>query len=662
MKTENSTINSDSKDIDTTNDEVINILPKKEDGPETKKTNLKKKSLIIRLVQRFNALNRRNKGIVIGIFTIFLIAFFVFINIGLDAFVFKAEVTGLVVNQNQEGIEGAEVSIESGKEDVKTDIDGKFVIEGVRPGKKKITIRHQTYKTLEKFVNVTRSGNIEGIYVLDFSENYGLKGKVTSLNKIKLDQLKISYGSREVNYTNEGDFEDNNVEANEGQLRITSPFYKDIIRDIKLNPGSNELGNIELTEAFDQKITLSDWLTSNKINNKKIKVNGLDYETDSFGIVLTKDLETGITNKIAIEVEGFRKKEVDLPNNSGENFEIVLVNDVRASFTSQRSGVVDVFTADVDGSNESKLTNSKISATKVNRRDNTIYFSNGGYEDGTNGKNVEFFSVDIGGGELKKLANKEPNDKDLIFLEANKISKTAVYYKKANRDKDKFLEVYLKPFDATEAVKIFDRKEIDGNNVYLTSNVFSQSGQVFGFGVEEVKINPYTGIYSGAFYYDSAKKELKNVYETEQKGGTVYVQAISNNGQYIWFNAISTQTKTFAGIYNTSVGRFGQYENLALASTASLSIVFDSNNEFVYFPSIRDLRTDVYSLNIKDGNVKRITNTGKVSFFGLINSEILGFDSDNDLYLINPKLDKEAKKSNIVTDFGMWRDEAIGTR
>jgi hypothetical protein len=637
----------DSKD----SQENLDKLTPKNPKQEFKKFSIKD------LIIRFNSLNKKNKIIFIGIISFILILLFVFINIGLDEFIFRSNVQGVVLSENQEAVEGAKVQIESVNTEVKTDSNGKFEIKGVKPGSRTIKITDISHKDFEKQINIGRFDNPEYFFDLEFSDNFGIKGKLSSSSAIKLDQLSIQFDSRSVDFNNEGFFEINNLEKNEGKLVITSPFYKDLTNDLTLKPGSNDIGNIELTEAFDQKMVLVDWLTQNKINNKKIKINSVNYETDNNGFVFVKDLDVGQINKLTIETESFVRKEIELPNNSGDQIEVEIINDSKVVFTSQRTGNVEIFTSNVDGSSESKITNSNKSTNINDIYDNSVYFYTSDALSIDN-KNIEFFSTPIGGGEQKRILNTLPKDTALKIETASSISKIAIYSKTVTKDNVSSLEFYIKPFNSDEATKIYERKIGKGNVINFSNAIISQNGNVLSFSLEEVKLNPFSTVYSATMYYDINKKELKTIFETEQKENNSRLLEVSHNGQYILFQYFNQSGNTIYGLYNSQVQRFGTYENLNISNQ---NIKIDNNNEFIYFISIRDGRSDVYRLSIKDGNVKRITESGKVNYFGLVNNDILGFETDNDLYLINPKLDKPAKKTNIVTDFGMWRDSGFAT-
>jgi hypothetical protein len=206
------------------------------------------------------------------------------------------------------------------------------------------------------------------LYPQDFGE---VEGKL-STQELKLESLELFINDKKLEIAEDGVFKTGRLISGSYILKLTSPYYKDLEKEIEIKSGSHTLEDISIAPAGDLKWQIVDFLNDSFVKDSKIEFSDKNYEVeeieDSF---LVRDLEVGNTYKLNIEKEGYNKKEVESTIVQGENSleKVKLAREGRISYF--RNG--NVYNANLDGSSEILLSDGLLGCKYQGEDSNGIY-------------------------------------------------------------------------------------------------------------------------------------------------------------------------------------------------------------------------------------------------------------------------------------------------
>lgn len=180
------------------------------------------------------------------------------------------------------------------------------------------------------------------VIVLDSSTQQPLKnvevqlanqnGKTDSSGTVKLSHLKLGAT----------------------KLTISRRAFASVSKKVTVGWGSNPLGSTSLTPTGSQyTFEVTDFLSGKPINKAEASANEADAVADDKGqLVLTVDATENNDLSVVIKAEGYREVTIPLSLDDKSVHKAVLVPAQKHAFVSKRSGKYDLYTIDVDGTNE----------------------------------------------------------------------------------------------------------------------------------------------------------------------------------------------------------------------------------------------------------------------------------------------------------------------
>jgi hypothetical protein len=145
------------------------------------------------------------------------------------------------------------------------------------------------------------------------------------------------------------------VKLGSTKLVIKKRAFAPVEKNIVVGWGSNPLGDVKLDPAGVQyTFKVSDFLSDKPVE----KAEAVSGESSAFSdkdgkIVLTLDKEDVNVNDVTIKAKNYRDEKRELSENNEVEESIKMVPAHKHAFVSKRSGKLDVYKIDVDGSNES---------------------------------------------------------------------------------------------------------------------------------------------------------------------------------------------------------------------------------------------------------------------------------------------------------------------
>lgn len=168
-----------------------------------------------------------------------------------------------------------------------------------------------------------------------------------------LKNVTVTVGGQTAATDENGKVQLEKVKLGSTQLVIKKRAFATIDKKIVLGWGSNPLGEAKLEPAGVQyTFKLSDFLSGNPIE----KAEAVSGESSAFSdkdgkLVLTLDKDQADANEVTIKAKDYRDEKRDLGDDMSEQ-QISMVPSHKHAFVSKRSGKLDVYKIDVDGTNE----------------------------------------------------------------------------------------------------------------------------------------------------------------------------------------------------------------------------------------------------------------------------------------------------------------------
>lgn len=168
-----------------------------------------------------------------------------------------------------------------------------------------------------------------------------------------LKNVTVTVGGQTAATDENGKVQLEKVKLGSTQLVIKKRAFATIDKKIVLGWGSNPLGEAKLEPAGVQyTFKLSDFLSGNPIE----KAEAVSGESSAFSdkdgkLVLTLDKDQADANEVTIKAKDYRDEKRALGDDMSEQ-QISMVPSHKHAFVSKRSGKLDVYKIDVDGTNE----------------------------------------------------------------------------------------------------------------------------------------------------------------------------------------------------------------------------------------------------------------------------------------------------------------------
>lgn len=598
--------------------------------------------------------------ITLPIILVLFVAITVFMLMGWDKGILKSSVSGHVYDQKSLPLKN--VSIKIGELSSVTDENGYYKIENLDYGSNKAVITAPDYETLNSDVTLSRGDNLDRNFTLKQVTYSYIEGILLSnSDRIDVSSLKLMAGDKEVVVKEDKTFKTEQLTGEKITLTLTSSIYRDQTIEVKLVPGKNILNEFSLAPAKDFKISVSDWLTGDKLDSVKIIGGNISLTTDKDGLATVTDLDDGAKLDVKLSKNGYLEKTFAVKN-IGVDIPLEIVQSGKIAYISNRDGKTNIYNSNYDGSDEKKLTDGKGTITDYSIKENLVYFiSDRDSIKGTQGNIIpQIYSIPINGGDIKKVSNLKGREfvsgniyrYDVVFLGKGLIVSTVLpennlsYDIGGSAELEKVVSLEVRKLDGTLLSTI---KDFGHGKFYSTeTNLFKPYTEIGIIGVDQTSNSVITQLsycpdninnpYACNYYIQ--KLGPNKVQETKTPNFP-YIAHLSNNGEYVYYYSYDEQTnKSVNYIYNFSSG------NNKVAIENSLNITFTSiSGDTLLGIGNYDQKRNVYAFDLKSNSISPVTSTDKIDSFNVINPTTIIFLNDGKVYI--QRIGKTAKATGI---------------
>jgi Tol biopolymer transport system component len=599
-------------------------------------------------------------GLVVGILLVILILTF---NLGLDRKVFAADISGNILGPNGQAVSGAEVSCSAdwGTFTTRTADDGSYTIKNAPYGNYKCAVNAPGYQRFEEKVHVGRWENRKLNIDLARLQYSKISGRIFSKSATPdFSKIVVKVGDTKIDVDSGGNLLSPELPNGKQTFKIETELYKDITQEVTLAPGENKLGDFELVPAKDAKFTVQNWINNQNLLDVEISWRNQTVKSDANGQAKLIDLNPNDKLEVVVKKEGYNEQKVSIDMTQPKvEFNIKMVPSGRIAYTSDRDGKSNIYTANYDGTQETRLTDSNgYDGEVVPSPDgkSLLFYS---YRDTlVNNSEPRVYRVGLDGTGLTRLSNledKKETDSSYIYGESFIPGSKNVYteYSKPGVNPAIF-RITVSNLDGSNPQKILDETYSE-RGVWFNSGVsiFSEDGSWFAYVINKFENSP-DGRSVGKIL------ESKLVAVNLNTKATVDVSTSKENG---YINPISFDKNnsnlaytTFEGdqeklhVFNLATRQEKVFENLGLYW---LFTQLSPDGQFLYFHAHRDSKKDIYRLHIDSGEVVKITRTGKVGRFKVLGN-LLFFENEKEMRVLDLNFPGVDQKTGISTDFNMW--------
>lgn len=605
------------------------------------------------------------------IFVLFILIT-LFMLMGWDKGILRSSVSGYIYDQKSLPIKN--VSIKIGEQTTTSDDKGYYKAENLDYGSNKVVINATDYETLYSDVTLSRGENPDRNFTLKQVTYSYIEGILLS-NRESIDptSLKLMIGDKEIVVKEDKTFKSEQLTGGKVVLSLTSGIYRDVKLEVNLTAGKNVVNDLSLAPAKDFNVTVSDWLTGDKIEGAKIVGGNVNLTSNKDGVATVSDLDDGAKLDIKITKDGYIEKTFAVQN-VGTDLTLEVVPTGKIAYVSNRDGKANIYSSNYDGSEEKKLTDGKGQISEYVIKDNLVYF----YSDrdsikGSSGYIVsQIYTVPINGGTIKKISD----------LKGRTLVSGNVYKNEQVFLKDGYVVVKILPenyeyYDTNgseqlEKLVSLEVRKLDGSLLSTIKNFghgkfYSQESSLFKpyREISVLGVDPTNNSVVTSLSY--SPDSINNPYVSEY-----YIQKLSPSGSiketrvanYSYSMYLSSNTENvFFNTYNEADGRNMEYVyNFASGKTKVAADKASGGNYLALSGNTLlgiktyDQKKNIHSFDLLGNSVSPVTSLDKVSSFGILNSNTLLLVNDTKVYIL--RLGKTPKLIGIsLTPAQSWATE-----
>ena len=591
---------------------------------------------------------------IITIVSSFLIAGILFLVIsGNYKYYFKSQVEGQVVDENSKPIDSAKIKIDDIYES-QADINGYFKFDSVPPSSKKIVITSPKHFTFEDklALNVGNNNNLRyKIKTLDYAT---ISGKLIGPN-LQLATIKITLDDTQIPLASDYTFSLDKAKLGQSNLKIVSTEHKDILNQLTLEPGLNALGEIKLELGKETTWHISNWANSSSVVSAKIQIGATNLISDEKGNFSYR-LSKGEKTEGIINANGFISKTFDLTEDVSQ---LELVPEGNLVYTSNRDGKDAIYVSNYDGTGEKKIYTTKGSIGKLQLFEENIYFVSN-QDQVKIGYNFvdQVYKINYDGSGFAKVSNLvggyTTNEKTETSEYLDLASKRVLYSQvNAYNSPTYFSKVWTQKLDGSD-IKIITEKDYGTSyreSVYnyaisakgdKIAYLVERRSQNYDLTEERVEVANIDGTNSKEIYLGANTGRDSSAVLGFNKDSTILVYQLFQNNNYDIFT------------YNLSTSEIKK-----IGSNGSDQIfnqAMDNLTNRLYYSNFRDSQVAIYFINIKTGELSKVSGTESAINASRFNIEakfgMIYFEKDSKMNLIRPS--KVAITLPVSTNFNMW--------
>ena len=624
----------------------------KEQAVETTKDK-KGQNFLSKLTDKYKSLRKRYKLMLWGgLFLVGLTAITLplILILKLDSVIFPSTLEGKIYDYEESPIESARVCIADKCDE--SDSEGNYKLEGLTYGKNNVEVSIEGYETLEEEVTLRRGENTKDFDMKvagrrDFKGMLQLKDTRDSVIE---DGLILNLGdtSVDIKLHDDGSFELKNVEVGTEVVEIHSPNYKDIKVEIDVAQLEIDLGSHVLEPAGDVVFDCVDWLSAETLEGIKIsgaiageQKNSVSYVQKGLDCSI-EDLAPGIAVDLEVEKDGYLAKAIKVNSikqgvNLQENFR--MVPEGKLVYTSNKTGNVNIYLANYDGSEEIMLTDNKGNNQDpyYDKDKGVVYFvSDRDKEKNENDYVVNrVYKVEVTTKKITKVSKTDYSDNEGEIGEYNLQAGKRVYTKRLPEDDQYYYgnytyEIYVGNIDGTDSKKVAtsDRSlgsiYISNDGRYIMYRKYSDKAEVY-------LVNTSSG--SSTMIYQSEKgSDWVDVFgfSPDSRNGLIKVYSSSESQSDVW-------------VRDFSLGKLIQITNTKVTESAA-SYLADSST--VSYVRNVDGKYNIFVVGDDGEGEKEVTTEGSSYSYANVDGMIY-WESDDQLKVVNPFKPERTQVVNI---------------
>ncbi len=591
------------------------------------------------------------------IFVLFILIT-LFMLMGWDKGILRSSVSGYIYDQKSLPVKN--VSIKIGEQTTTSDEKGYYKIENLDYGSNKAVINATDYETLYSDVTLSRGENPDRNFTLKQVTYSYIEGILLS-NRESIDpaSLKLTVGDKVITVNTDKTFKSEQLTGGKIVLSLTSSIYRDVKLEVNLTAGKNIVNDLSLAPAKDFNLTVSDWLTGDKVEGAKLTGGNVNLTSNKDGVATVIDLDDGAKLDLKVSKSNYIEKTFAIQN-VGTDSVLEIIPSGKIAYLSNREGKANVYSSNHDGSDEKKLTDGKGQIFEYVIKDNLVYF----YSDrdsikGENGYIVsQIYTVPLNGGSIKKITD----FKGRTFVSGNLYRSESVFLDEGYYVV-KILPENYEYYDTNgseqlEARIALEVRKLDGTLLSTIKNFghgkfYSQESSLFKpyreisiLGVDPKDNSVITSItynldsvnnpYGGEYYIQKLSPS-GNVKETKVSSYP-YNVFLSENAENVFFYSYNeVEQKGADYIYNFASGK----SKLAADKASGGSFINLSGNILLGIKNF-DQKKNIHSFDLGSNTVSPVTSLDKVSSFGIVNSNTVLMVNDTKVYILRigrtPKL------------------------
>lgn len=567
-----------------------------------------------------------------GVLLVAIITGILLIVFKFDSAIFPVTVTGRILDYAGRPLENVNVCVQS--KCAVTDANGNYKVTGLTYGNYYVTAEIENFRKLNEEVDLQRGTNQidRSLEALGMGE---INGKLKTASELITTNLTITIDGQLITVNPDQSFNLKNKTVGKYKIEIKSPSYTDIISEITVQEGNNNLPEITLQPACDISLQVNDWLSATALKSYQVKLADKEYTSNSDGVLSITDLPFTTQTEITINSDGYNQKlfsVTDLKQQLNQVGPYNLVKNGKITYVSERLGYQNIYLANFDGSDEKILTDNKGDSILP------VFYDNN--------KKIGFFSTrdnlkvagyvtylpyyyDIANNKMVKIT-KDPTVNTGVNSSSFQASLTtyteSIYQGGINTEK-----LFVKNLDGTNPRQITAKE-----SGYVSSIKISPASEFLIF-----SWYGYSAEKSGVFYVDIKSKEIRNIYNSGSNYAYVYDISSDRKSALIRVEDGSNGTSDLysINIYN------GKPTRLTNSSIAETEARFSLDASHAFYLSKRDNKTNIYRVNINGESETALTSDGKVESFYQIDKNTIAYTSQQSLWILDiSETGKTAKK------------------
>jgi hypothetical protein len=572
--------------------------------------------------------------IIIG-FISTIVAFFAF---RIDGIFFPSTLNVIVLDHNDEPMKDVTVFVD-GKQVAKTNEEGKFtLVKGY--GKYQFVFRFANFDDLLFTIDVQRGTNEIKVNMKPNGIGDVLIKFLPTTDKLNTDNLTLEFDSKFYELSEEGELIINKFPIGQYKLKVSSPYYYDVYSDVEVKAGDN-ISQIQLANAWDVNFKILDWISARPIEGARVSLEGFKFESHNDGYVVIKDLTKTTDVQVTVVKDKYLNKTININSadrNSDNEIKIEMVREGKVIYISNRTGNLNIYAANYDGTGEIRLSDNKgdnaypqkIAGTKTVRflstRDN-VKNAYSQYVDMP-------YSVNLDGTQLTKLSKSNYADYNSIgvynFISMKRAFQTYKYDQATNMTTE---YIYFGNIDGLTSTMLLEKINFTFGTIVISNN-----GDSLAFYGSDRN----NDIASGVYTLNTKSKELKKINASKEP-----IELVSYSPDQSKVLGIINDTTSDLVEVNLSTQKI---ERLTNSSTVESSPLYLNPTTIVYM-SVRDGKRDIYSINIAKKTETKLTTNGDVSDYQINDDGVILFYSNRVLWALDPAYPSTPKRitDNVIS-------------